>query len=367
MRRVELRAPFSRLEGYCWVVELDQGLFPESDDIQDPNRSCLILSEDGVDLGPAHSPIQTVGQRGAGMYSHWNHVLYFSTADNSDPNLNRRSYAIRWDTEEYFRRHARYALGVVESWARHLHGGVSRFRDKQVIEIGPGRDMGTIAVLAALGAQVVAVDRFFGTWQAGWHEAFLRTLATALNETGWSVSLGPLHRAIEARSISVPPITVITEPLEDIDENRIGQADFTVSNSTFEHFYDFNKAAQALFRLSRKGAVGQDQASFGVHNVDFRDHRNFGEPLEFLLLDDKSYADPTINSDYGRGNRVRPTPMTAALIRAGFRTGFLSTETTKSDYLDGFIPRLRGTQESPFRSTPSEELEVLGGTFLISA
>jgi hypothetical protein len=327
--RVTLRPRFHHLEGHCWFVEPDRTLFPESDDIRDPGRSCLIVSENDVDLGPAHSPIQTVAQRGRGLYSHWNHVLYFSATDNSDPNDNRRRYAIRWDTHEYFRRKAQYAIAVVESWARHLHGGVSQFRDKQVVEVGPGRDMGTIAILAALGAEVIAVDRFFGAWQAGWHDAFLSAVAAALNNTGWSIDLNPIHRAIEGLSISVPPITVIQEPLEDIGHDAIGRADLTVSHSTFEHFFNFQQAAHALFRLSRKGAVAQDQASFGVHNVDFRDHRNFGEPLEFLLVDEKGYADQAINNDYRRGNRLRPTQMIAGLVRAGFRTGFLPTETAE--------------------------------------
>jgi hypothetical protein len=56
-------------------------------------RSPLRLYEDGVELGPAHTDHRLIRSEGAGRFSHWD-VLYFSTADNSDPNANGRLYEV---------------------------------------------------------------------------------------------------------------------------------------------------------------------------------------------------------------------------------------------------------------------------------
>lgn len=66
----------------------------------DPHRSTVLLLEDGVPLGPAHTDHDEIRQKGGGRYSHWHTQLYFSTTDNSDPRQNGRAY------------HAYYAVDV---------------------------------------------------------------------------------------------------------------------------------------------------------------------------------------------------------------------------------------------------------------
>jgi hypothetical protein len=63
-----------------------------------PNNSLLILLENGVPVGPAHSLHAEIQQLGMGRYSHWHDgtsvYLWFSTSDNSDPRMNGRQYSI---------------------------------------------------------------------------------------------------------------------------------------------------------------------------------------------------------------------------------------------------------------------------------
>lgn len=58
-------------------------------------RSTLILLENGVPLGPAHTGhIETI-INGGGRWSHWGaRGIYFSTPDNSDPRTNGREYKV---------------------------------------------------------------------------------------------------------------------------------------------------------------------------------------------------------------------------------------------------------------------------------
>jgi hypothetical protein len=57
-----------------------------------PDRSPMILYEDGKPLGPAHSVHADISKHGHGRFSHWNKMVIFSTSDNSDPAVNGREY-----------------------------------------------------------------------------------------------------------------------------------------------------------------------------------------------------------------------------------------------------------------------------------
>jgi uncharacterized repeat protein (TIGR01451 family) len=62
------------------------------DSTNDPVGSSLLLYEDGVMIGPAHTPLDAIRVTGRGEYLHWQNTLYFSTSDNTDPRTNGRSY-----------------------------------------------------------------------------------------------------------------------------------------------------------------------------------------------------------------------------------------------------------------------------------
>jgi hypothetical protein len=90
---VVLRPPFERHEGNAYLKML-----PEHADIADsnehPERSKLVLCEGNRALGPAHSQHVEIIDQGRGRFSHFGAGLLFATADNSDPNTNRREYKI---------------------------------------------------------------------------------------------------------------------------------------------------------------------------------------------------------------------------------------------------------------------------------
>ncbi len=55
--------------------------------------SRVVVYENNVVLGPAHSPHELIRTTGKGAYSHWRTSLYLSTSDNSDPRNNGRRYS----------------------------------------------------------------------------------------------------------------------------------------------------------------------------------------------------------------------------------------------------------------------------------
>lgn len=76
--------------GYAWNTQ--QKFYMAADSSSAPQASPLRVFENGVELGPAHSLHADIRNVGAGRFSYWNNVLYFSMSDNSDPRTNGRTY-----------------------------------------------------------------------------------------------------------------------------------------------------------------------------------------------------------------------------------------------------------------------------------
>jgi hypothetical protein len=89
----EIKGPFNHAKGHCYTVTLPE--FARGADTSfKPEKSTLIIFEDGRALGPGHSVHETIQKIGRGRFSHWSITLFFSTSDNSDPNKNGRKYSI---------------------------------------------------------------------------------------------------------------------------------------------------------------------------------------------------------------------------------------------------------------------------------
>lgn len=81
-------------KGKAWQVVLENLEVP-GDNAANPRQSELILYENDLPLGPAHSLHETIRLTGFGVYSHWNNGLIFSSSDNSDPRTNGRIYTLK--------------------------------------------------------------------------------------------------------------------------------------------------------------------------------------------------------------------------------------------------------------------------------
>lgn len=94
---VTLQGPFRHDTGHAYTVVAPEGWAADG---VDGNHSRLVLREDGVELGPGHKAHDTVRNDGGGAFSHWGRTLWFSTSDNSDPNINGRAYTVEQTAPE---------------------------------------------------------------------------------------------------------------------------------------------------------------------------------------------------------------------------------------------------------------------------
>jgi hypothetical protein len=94
IEQIAVQPPFVLEKGHAWIATLPQELASESDDGINKYRSPWRLLEDGRPVGAPHALHDDIRRLGRGRHSHWKAHFLFSASDNSDPNLNDRTYAI---------------------------------------------------------------------------------------------------------------------------------------------------------------------------------------------------------------------------------------------------------------------------------
>jgi lysophospholipase L1-like esterase len=95
LHEVQLSGPYLHDSGHAFVADMPVAL--PSDGLGSEN-SRVELYEQGVERGIPHTTHDVIRSRGAGGFSHWGDQLYFSASDNSDPNVNGRTYVLRYGT-----------------------------------------------------------------------------------------------------------------------------------------------------------------------------------------------------------------------------------------------------------------------------
>ncbi|WP_421902060.1 class I SAM-dependent methyltransferase [Maridesulfovibrio sp.] len=354
--------------GHCYIINL-----PELEDVacsvSNP-ESPYQLFEGDQGLQPVNALHELIRNVGNGAHSHWCGSLLFSSSDNSDPRMNGREYSLRntgISAEPVNYRQQRvshedldgdveYALSVgLGYWDLVKEAGITSLKGKTLMEIGPGINFGSAAILACLGADLIYVtDRFLSKWNPGYHPAFYHLLKDKMQACTESFDLTPLDQILKTggyKSSRIAPIETQLEQLDGIPDDTI---DIIFSNAVFEHLVDPVTAFRQLNRASRVGGLG-------FHQVDFRDHKDFDRPLEFLLFNDKDFK-RLFNRCCGEcGNRTRPKEMVKIAQECGFTVLNYSTNMyTENEYLEEFMPRLRKSR-SRYTDWDKNDLSSISG------
>ena len=232
-----------------------------------------------------------------------------------------------------------------------------RVAGARILEIGPGVAFGTAAYLRAAGAHVTVADRWLSRWSDPYHGPIYSGIADRLaGREGLDVS--PLRRMVEAKGYVEGTITCVLEPSEALRSLADGAFDAVISNAVLEHIESPEKAFPELFRVTRPGGVG-------MHQVDYRDHRDFERPLDHLVMKQDAFDRENRRYHLEYGSRLRQPDYARLLTEAGFSIEqYHVSETADSAYLETIIRRLAMSG----RANPAwtrEALSDLGGLFLL--
>jgi SAM-dependent methyltransferase len=376
-----LRGPYAREEGVAWAVHLPE-LAHLGDDASNPRRCPLALYENGVALRPAHSPHIDVRTIGRGAFSFWGGRLLFSASDNSDPNTNGRAYTYsvaRWlyrrrtylapqgeplppvnhrrrdASPAQIRADVAYTLQSSAAYLHHLRKFMPSLTGKAVLELGPGINFGVVMVLAAYGAKPAVADPFLAPWDDDYHPKYYAALADAVARGFAGADVRGLRTLVEARGYPPEVIARYECAVEELTAPS-ESADIVFSNAVGEHLADVGRAFQQIYRVTRPGGVG-------LHQVDFRDHRNFDLPLEFLVWEEDVFREDFKRNHGEHGNRWRPDEMAEFMRAAGFEVvSFEGNLFCTPEYLAELIPRLR-VARSRYRERSPESLRTLSGFY----
>jgi SAM-dependent methyltransferase len=214
-----------------------------------------------------------------------------------------------------------YVRGVFEAQRKAI-GDVS---GKDVIEIGPGGNVGVALSFLSAGAKsATCID------VVPWAQD------TALNALYAEISSIPAERV---RYLS--PVDITATPLAD------ACADIIYSNACFEHFADPRSAIREIARLLRPGGVTS-------HQIDLRDHRDFKYPLEFLRYGERTWKLMSSNRGDQLTNRWRLSDYLECFAGAGLQVRFCDVNQTTA-----VNEKMRASLAPRFRAKALEDLSVL--------
>lgn len=357
---IEIRPPFSSFGRYGWMTENHEPL-PIGNAKPGVGRSMWRLYEDGKPLGPPHAQAFHIETEGRGRYLHWDHRIWLSTVDNSDPNTNGRRYtavlskdAVKEELDLFCRENFELLKGIVIGIFSHLPRPLD-ITKCSAVEIGPGPHLGPSLAMAGMGADMLVIDRVMTDWDPLYHGALAETIIARRSELPASVDAGRLRQCIETNSFA-PLIQQYDRGLENASAAIERRFDLTISSSVLEHLADSRKAMESLYTLTKSGGMG-------VHHYGFLDHRDMSRPFEFLLMSDEKF-EAAHGEQYWRyefGNRIMPAEMMCLLEAAGFEdVEFHPTTPTPASYLKDFIPRLRASP-SRFADLSIDEVKYTDG------
>jgi len=224
------------------------------------------------------------------------------------------------------------------------------------MEIGPGPHYGVPLILACYGALVLVADRFSPAWQPDFHPTFYSRLLERLVEESPLIDSRPLRTVQKNQNSLKDYVKEIKTPLEKIPRSLRCSCDAIFSNAVLEHLYQPLSAIRRMAFITRPGGLG-------LHQIDFRDHRDFNKPLEYLLLGQIQFWKVFHWSHGECGNRLRSGEFSSIFTRGGFSiSSFECNKRAEAPYLDEFLPRLRAAS-SAYADCKEIELRTLSGQF----
>jgi hypothetical protein len=177
----------------------------------------------------------------------------------------------------------------------------------KILELGPGIDFGAQLIIASQGARVTVADRFLAPWDSAYHPQFYRKLRAR-----WDGPAGALDAVIAANGYPEQAIGRIARSGEQLGSVPAASFDLVISNAVLEHVQDLKRVAHNLARITKSPGLN-------LHQIDFRDHKDFSRPLEFLLLSEREQS-ASFKSSHGEfGNRLRASQSISYFEAAGFK------------------------------------------------
>jgi hypothetical protein len=280
---------------------------------------------------------------------HWIKIAYNSWKYKKNDFANPMIRDIE-DTTDFAISNAKYYIRFLPT------NELGYLNDKVLLEIGPGQDFGLQLLLLGFGPKkIILIDKFLGEWNENYHPLVYKRLLVKAEIEFPGVDFSHLKEVIHRGSHQIEGLELHHVGLEDVNLIASNSVDITFSNACFEHLLHSEKAIKQLARISKVGGLG-------FHQIDFRDHRDYDKPLEFLTFSNFSFKFILKFSNCCFGNRLRHQDFANLFAKNGFNFTFKADIFADESYLDDVLER----SISKFRKMSKEEIAILSGQFRLT-
>ncbi|MCK4627201.1 MAG: methyltransferase domain-containing protein, partial [Phycisphaerae bacterium] len=197
----------------------------------------------------------------------------------------------------------KYDFQVVENWLGYLEAYLGKpveIKGKNILELGPGQDLGIGLILLAKGARKYnAVDAhdLLAQSSENFYEALFRRLEKDSYERA---TIAELHRQLECvQSGRANRLNYLCRKDFDLSVLEGEQVDFVFSQAAFEHFDDVARTIEQLNQVVCPGAVFLAVIDLQTHTRWLRER----DPLNIYRYSDSYYR---LCRYTGQPNRLRP-------------------------------------------------------------
>jgi hypothetical protein len=250
-----------------------------------------------------------------------------------------------------------YTLKVVRDWEEALKrylGSEFPFKNKHVLELCPGPDLGTGLVILALGAQsYTAIDKYklISRTPLNFYRALFRQIE---DFPAFEKAQKALPKFQEQGSCE--DCHYIYDPCFSLNNLSPLKYDILVSQAVLEHLDDVSKTFKILkAKLSIKSIM--------VHEVDLGTHTRWirkADPLNLLRYSDRIYE---LLKFGGSPNRLRISDYRRILAKLGFANIEARPLVITADE---YIKKVRSALNKRFRCYAPKELRVTSFQLLAS-
>ncbi len=244
-----------------------------------------------------------------------------------------------------------YAIGVATGYRNALAACGVSLSGQQVLELGPGPSLGPAVCLAAVGATVTAADLYPAQWDPNYHPAFYEALRPRLAAAWPDADTRVITRLLAKGAFDASTVELVAAGAEGLDVFAAGRFTIVLSNAVLEHVADVPRGLEQLARVTAPGGLH-------LHQVDFRDHRNFARPLEYLTVASAEFKRIFIPVRGECGNRWRHSQFLQGFLDAGFEVSkFEPNVFASADYQRSVRARLA----PEFAALTDDDLRILSG------
>lgn len=242
-------------------------------------------------------------------------------------------------------------IGSIKQYLKKVLGDDFSMQDKNVMEIGPGSDLGAGILSIGSGAKsYTGVDRFK---LLAFNDDFYDGLYGRLDDMEkirTKIVVDHVKKFInDQESINLSNFKYINCPMEKISGNVNHKFDLIFSQAVLEHVYSTKLVFSEMYNVLNVGGVI-------FHEIDFKTHTSFlrdWDPLNILRFSDRVYNTLKFS---GAPNRLRLSDYIAEIKNAGFVDVKIYPLSTVSK---NELNRVREGLDSKYKDYEDDDLRVL--------